>query len=201
MAAAEAEPTSTLGRSQAARRRRVVEAAIALGSAGGYEAVQMRDVSARSDVALGTIYRYFSSKDHVLAAALVQWVHDLEEQIERRPPPEATATDRMIDILGRATRTMERQPKLSAAMITALNSADPNVIACQTELSATMARAQDRAFSDDFDPETRAGIVRTLSWVWYAALVAWANGWTGFNSVGEELDTAARLLIQPYEHS
>jgi len=199
MAAGQAEPTSTLGRSQAARRRRIVAAAIELGSTGGYEAVQMRDVSARSDVALGTIYRYFSSKDHVLAAALVQWVTDLEEQIARRPPREDTATERMIDILRRATRTMERQPKLSAAMITALTSSDPNVIACQTELSATMARAQDRAFSEDFDPETRAGIVRTLSWVWYAALVAWASGWTGFNSVGEELETAARLLIDPYE--
>jgi hypothetical protein len=62
-----------------------------------------------------------------------------------------------------------------------------------------MARAQDRAFSEDFDPDTRAGIVRTLSWVWYAALVAWANGWTGFNSVGEELETAARLLIEPHD--
>jgi len=199
MAATEAEPTSTLSRSQAARRRRVVEAAIELGSAGGYDAVQMRDVSAKSDVALGTIYRYFSSKDHVLAVALVQWVGELEGQIARRPPRQDSATERMIDILRRATRTMERQPKLSAAMITALSSNDPKVIACQTELSATMARAQDRAFSDDFDPETRTGIVRTLSWVWYAALVAWASGWTGFNSVAEELEVAARLLIEPYE--
>ncbi|NIR40846.1 MAG: helix-turn-helix transcriptional regulator, partial [Actinobacteria bacterium] len=30
---------------------------------GGYEAVQMRAVAERADVALGTIYRYFNGKD------------------------------------------------------------------------------------------------------------------------------------------
>ena len=62
-----------LTRSQKARRTRVIEAAMALASEGGYDAVQMRDVAERADVALGTIYRYFASKDQLLAAALVEW--------------------------------------------------------------------------------------------------------------------------------
>ena len=62
--------TRPLTRAQQARRQRVIDAAMALGLEGGYEAVQMRDVAARADVAMGTVYRYFTSKDHLLAAAL-----------------------------------------------------------------------------------------------------------------------------------
>ncbi len=51
----------TLSPSQAARRERVVRAALDLGAAGGYDSVQMRDVATSAGVALGTIYRYFSS--------------------------------------------------------------------------------------------------------------------------------------------
>ncbi len=193
------EPGSALSKSQAERRRRVIGAAIDLGAGGGYDAVQMRDLSARSDVALGTIYRYYSSKDHVLAEALVEWVEDLEGQIARRPPAGATTADRMVDILRRATRAMEREPKLSEAVITALAAADPKVIECQRVVGTTMARIQDRAFSDDFEAETRAGIVRMLGWIWYAALVGWVNGWSGIGKVGDELELAARLLIEPHE--
>ena len=195
------EPGTALSKSQAERRRRVIAAAIELGTGGGYDAVQMRDLSARSDVALGTIYRYYSSKDHVLAEALVEWVEDLEGQIARRPPDGATTADRMVDILRRATRTMERQPALSAAVITALSASDPKVIDCQQVVGATMARIQDRAFSDGFDVATRDGIVRMLGWIWYAALVGWVNGWSGIGKVGDELELAARLLIEPHEVS
>jgi AcrR family transcriptional regulator len=193
------EPGTALSKSQAERRRRVIGAAIDLGAGGGYDAVQMRDLSARSDVALGTIYRYYSSKDHVLAEALVEWVQDLEGQIARRPPTGATTADRMVDILRRATRAMEREPKLSEAVITALAAADPKVIECQRVVGTTMARIQDRAFSDDFEAETRVGIVRMLGWIWYAALVGWVNGWSGIGKVGDELELAARLLIEPHE--
>jgi AcrR family transcriptional regulator len=64
----------SLTAAQAARRERVLQTALDLGRRGGYDAVQMRDVAAEAEVALGTIYRYFSSKDHLLAAALVAWV-------------------------------------------------------------------------------------------------------------------------------
>src|SRR5690606_13408402 len=77
---------ATLTKSQAARRDRVIRAALDLGASGGYDAVQMRDVATSAGVALGTIYRYFSSKDHLLAAAMVEWTHDLERRVGQRPP-------------------------------------------------------------------------------------------------------------------
>ena len=43
---------ATLTKSQAARRERVIRAAQELASDGGYDAVQMRDVASRGEVAL-----------------------------------------------------------------------------------------------------------------------------------------------------
>ena len=45
----------------------------------------MRDVASRADVAMGTVYRYFTSKDHLLAAALVHWVEQLDSRLAELP--------------------------------------------------------------------------------------------------------------------
>ena len=55
---------------QRERRKRILDATMAIASKGGYEAVQMRAVADRADVAVGTLYRYFPSKVHLLVSAL-----------------------------------------------------------------------------------------------------------------------------------
>src|ERR1700733_7785113 len=106
----------TLTRAQQARRQRVVDAAMTLALDGGYEAVQMRDVAARADVAMGTVYRYFTSKDHLLAAALVHWVEQLDSRLSQLPAQGDTAAVRVVDVLDRALRAMARQPQLVSAV-------------------------------------------------------------------------------------
>src|SRR6202453_4584817 len=106
----------TLTRAQQARRQRVVDAARALGLEGGYESVQMRDVAARADVAMGTVYRYFTSKDHLLAATLVHWVELLDARLAQQPARGDLPAERVLDVLDRALRAMARQPKLVAAV-------------------------------------------------------------------------------------
>src|SRR5579875_1949448 len=69
---------------QLERRTRILETAIQLASEGGYDAVQMRDVAGQAGVALGTLYRYFSSKDQLLAAAWAHWAARLEPRISNR---------------------------------------------------------------------------------------------------------------------
>jgi TetR/AcrR family transcriptional regulator, cholesterol catabolism regulator len=189
---------STLTRGQAARRQRVVEAALELGAQGGYDAVQMRDVATTANVALGTIYRYFSSKDHLLTEALVEWTVDLGRIVNQRPPSGATLADRVVNVLRRATKAMEREPQLSSAVVTALTSSDPQAARCQREVGMVMGEIMARAFPEDFDARQRDDIVRVLGHVWLSSLVGWVNRWFGINQAGDELEIAAHLLLDQY---
>jgi AcrR family transcriptional regulator len=184
-----------LTRGQAARRGRVLDAALELASEGGYDAVQMRDVATRAQVALGTIYRYFTSKDQLLAAALVQWADALRTRLSQQPPRGGTDADRVVDVLRRASRAMERNPTLTSALVTAIASPDPAVRDCQFGVEAIMVDLVGAALVEVPDDE-RPGMMRVLSWVWFAALIGWVNGWSTAGSVGDELENAARLLLK-----
>ena len=81
-------PTPSLGSAaQRDRRKRILDATLALASKGGYEAVQMRTVAERADVALGTLYRYFPSKIHLLVSGLAREFERTQEKLDRTPIP------------------------------------------------------------------------------------------------------------------
>ena len=183
-----------LTKSQAARRQRVLVAALQLGAEGGYDAVQMRDVATSAEVALGTIYRYFPSKDALLAAAMVEWMEDLERRVTTRAPQGATTAERVFDVLRRAVGTMERQPKLAEAVITALTSDDREAGGASTATTEVMQRVMLRAFPEGTDPQVEANIARVLGHVWFSCLVAWSNGVGDLTWVADELETACHLL-------
>jgi TetR/AcrR family transcriptional regulator, cholesterol catabolism regulator len=190
---ADALPTATLTSGQLARRQRVIAAAVELASGGGYDAVQMRDVAARADVALGTIYRYFSSKDHLLAAAMAELTAGLHAQVTRVPPKGASSADRLVDVYRRATRALEREPRMTAALITALSSPDAGVNESSVQVRDHIAGMAEEILAD-LDPATRDEIVSILGHVFYSTLTAWANGRQPFSHVMRELERAIRLL-------
>src|ERR1035438_6487256 len=70
------------------RRKRILDATLALASKGGYEAVQMRTVAERANVALGTLYRYFPSKTHLLVSGFTPNCARTIAQTHRSPRPQ-----------------------------------------------------------------------------------------------------------------
>ena len=184
----------TLTRAQQARHQRVIDAAMSLGLEGGYEAVQMRDVAARADVAMGTVYRYFVSKDHLLADALVSWVEQLDSRLSQLPAQGDSAAERVVDALDRALRAMSRQPLLVAAVFASLSSPDPAAVECQEQVSVVMERIITRAIGEPHPPEL-SDRARMLGHVWYSTLMGWVNGRSNINRVHDELVVAVGLLL------
>ena len=180
---------------QAARRRRVIEAATELAVDGGYDAVQMRDVADRADVALGTLYRYFPSKDQLLCAALVESANDLYDRLAQKPPRGETQADRLVDVLRRASRFLEREPKLTAAMVAALSSPDPSTVEVKHEAFDVLHKIITTAV-DAGDDDQQRGIVRTVGHVWFATLIQRAAGMGSPTTMSDDLETAGRLLLK-----
>src|SRR5260370_27064654 len=68
---------------QRERRKRILDATMAIASKGGYEAVQMRAVADRADVAVRTLYPDFPSKVHLLGSAPRREVGRIDAQTHR----------------------------------------------------------------------------------------------------------------------
>lgn len=190
------EGAMTLTSKQQARRDRVIEVTMDLASQGGYDAVQMRDVAARADVALGTIYRYFTCKDQLLICVMAEWTGQLRDRLAQRPARGDTASAQVADVLQRACRSLERQPLLAASLVRAMSSSDTGVSAANREVGAHI-RAMIEPLLHELDAETREAVIVVLNHVWLATLIGWSNGRIVFSQVAEELRTAARLLLDP----
>jgi AcrR family transcriptional regulator len=180
----------------AARKQRLLAAAADLAAEGGYDAVQMRDVAARAEVALGTLYRHYSSKDQLLLAAMALQAATLRERLVQRPARGDTAASRVSDVLRRASRALEREPRVTRAMLSAMNSADEAGIPVKAEIDETMrAIIADAIDGSDARPDFD-DIVRVLGSVWFAELTYWSNGLTPAASMADNLARAARLLLK-----
>jgi AcrR family transcriptional regulator len=188
----EAKP---LTEKQAERRRRVLVAAIELAAEGGYDGVQMREVADRADVALGTVYHYFTSKDHLLAESMTEWLSGLEASIARRPPVGETTLERVLDILRRTTTGMADNANVSAAVIGGLIADGPHGAASQEALHRMFSAMLRSAFEPDYPAARRDKIIRSLEHIWFSELIAWKNGWNPFEQSARELEDAAELFL------
>jgi TetR/AcrR family transcriptional regulator, cholesterol catabolism regulator len=119
-----AETVRTPPASQLARRERIIDAAMELATEGGYEAVQMREVADRAEVALGTLYRYFPSKVHLLLSALGRTFVELQQSAERADDASSTPEERIYRVIAAVTRYLAKNRRMSGAMIRALMIAD-----------------------------------------------------------------------------
>ena len=181
---------------QRERRKRILDATLALASKGGYEAVQMRTVAENAEVALGTLYRYFPSKIHLLVGALATEMEQIQEKLDRKPIPGETPTERMLYVLSRITRSWQRDPMLTEAMTRAFMFADPSAATEVNTVASQMVRMFTRAMHDGEPSADDIAIARVIGDVWLVALVAWVTRRASADDVNSRLELAARLLLR-----
>ena len=165
-----------------------------LAKEGGYEAVQMRDVAEQAEVALGTVYRYFSSKDHLLAASLVHWIDQLADLLGETPVEGSSPAERVSHLLERSMRVMGRQPKLVSALLAAMSSLEPGVTECRERVASTMEGLMVASAGQPAPPDI-GDRARMVAHVWNSALVSWTHGTLDLGRAVSDLDIACRLLL------
>ena len=198
------QPTATSGpaeselgsAAQRERRKRIIDATLALASKGGYDAVQMRAVAERAGVALGTLYRYFPSKIHLLVSSLAREFERDQEKLDRAPIPGDTPYERTIYVLGRITRKMQREPMLTEAMTRAFMFADPSAAAEVNTVARLMEHMLTRAMHEGEPTADEIAIARVIGDVWLSNLVAWVTRRASADDVSRQLELAARLLLR-----
>jgi AcrR family transcriptional regulator len=186
---------------QEARRRRILDASTRLACGGGFDAVQMREVAETSGVALGTLYRYFPSKIHLLVATMEDQLGLVHLSLRKRPPTATAPSERVAETLLRAFRALQSEPQLADAMVRALIFADRSVsseVATVTRLTRTIigdAISLDGGVGPDAGQGgARLSAVRVIEHTWHAALVSWLSGRATVAQVTEDIRTVCGLL-------
>ena len=191
-----------------ARSQRIVETAIDLAEKGGFEAVRLRDVAAHAEVALGTLYRRFRSKEDLLVAALEFEVENLEARFVARPPKGPSEMDRVMSFFDMVVRGLLRRQNLARALLKAVSSGEPEltqkmaafhahiermlVMALREEVTVGPDGRLAEPVADDRDAQT----AETLNQVWYALLMGWAGGVHDQSEMLEKMKSSAGLVLR-----
>jgi AcrR family transcriptional regulator len=188
------DPTSPVQRE---RRTRILDTTIALASQGGFDAVQMRAVAEQADVALGTLYRYFPSKIHLLVSALAREFERADATMADNPVPGDTQADRVNHVLNRLTRGLQDDQHLTEALTRAFMFADRSARQEIQGVGQLLVRMLTRAMrpGEAATDEDRA-IARVIGDVWLAALMAWVNGRSSAEETSAHMERAVRLVLR-----
>jgi TetR/AcrR family transcriptional regulator, cholesterol catabolism regulator len=181
----------TLDARQRARRDCIVQATMRLMINTDYESLQMKDITTEAGVALGTTYRYFNSKDHLVAEGLLGWSEQFARQGE---PPGGRSIDRVKLGFRKAARAFEKYPCIYGHMLAVQQSTDPLAI----EVYGRFAERRLDAFSSflaKVPSPRREGIASVMSAVLVTHLRAWSLGRESIEEVYAALDEAADLLL------
>ena len=111
---------------QRERRQRIVDAALRALEGRNYQDVQIRDVAAEAGVALGTLYRYFPSKELVYATALRTW--GLELEVRTGSTVGADGMERLRHKAERVTEEFVAHPEIFGLFQNLAVSADAEVL-------------------------------------------------------------------------
>lgn len=179
------------------RRTRMLDATLALASKGGYEAVQMRAVAERADVALGTLYRYFPSKIHLLVSAMIRELSGALERLDRRTIPGDTPTERVLSVLISVTNWLQRDPMLTEAMTRAFMVADTSAAAEVSEVIRLCERMITIPLGVTEPTEEDRALAGVIIDVWMAKLIAWITRRATTEDVTNRLELTVRLLLDP----
>jgi AcrR family transcriptional regulator len=183
-------------RAQADKRAAARRAAAELAAQGGYPAVTMAAVADRIGIARATIYRYFSSKDHLLAEVTTDWAQQIDADFRRKPPAGTTLADRVAVAFERVIATAARNPGLTAALVLAATSADPAADGALRAWASPVDVYLKTLIGKEKVPQLKE-IAMVLSYVLFSALIAMALRGQDPAEAANVLRTTARLLLAP----
>ncbi|MCF2529492.1 TetR/AcrR family transcriptional regulator [Yinghuangia soli] len=189
--------TRALTRDQQARRERLVRAALDLAAEGGYASVTMHDVADRAGVARATVYRYFTSKDHLLSEVSALWIGQVIDDLTSRHLPEDPG-GRLADMLCRLVQVSAENRLLTEAILQAATSPDPSAEASHQTFQGTIQRITDTALgipATDAERDHIRDLQTVLGHILLSGLLSLSHRGRSTDEVQDLMRTAVRLVL------
>lgn len=145
---------------QQARRQRIIKAAAGALRRNEYDEIQISDIARGAEVARGTIYRYFGSKDELYAAVLLDWSAPVLSN-EKAPAGTSSTVDHLRAKMAAIIAVFERWPQFFKVFVSLRASTDPNAVRL---INAFSDRSIANLAADFAELGDRAEDVSTMLW-------------------------------------
>ncbi|RMF21177.1 MAG: TetR family transcriptional regulator [Deltaproteobacteria bacterium] len=186
--------TRRFSEAQAQKRAEARRVASRLAAEHGYDAVTMTAVADRIGVSRATIYRYFASRDHLLAEVMAEWTERINEDLRNNPPAGETPAQRVGEAFERIVMTAAQNPGLTSALLFAATSSDPAAKEAFPSWSGPVEVYLKTLLGDEELPDLDE-IVPVLTHVLFSALIALTQRGQDPHEAAAVLRSAARLLL------
>jgi TetR/AcrR family transcriptional regulator, cholesterol catabolism regulator len=180
--------------SQRARRDEIIRVAMQLLEQRDYDRIQIREVAEAAGVALGTLYRYFPSKEQLYAHVLVSWSESFDTRVRAEASRTATDADRLRAVLRRAVRANVRYPNYVRLVAVLEVAQDPVVTRLFSEYGTQFSAALG-ATLQDVDEKDAAAITMMATLALGGLLSGWSRGIMPIERVYEHLDDVVNLIF------
>jgi len=186
------------------RRAKIVDVAIRLAQGRGFDAVGLREVAEQAGVALGSLYRSFSSKEEIIGAAVQAQTERLRRQFDRRPAAGDTALARLDNLFSRMTRALTRRPAFARTVLGAVSTNHPDIAGAVLEHDGETTRIVVAAIRGCSPhqvevtsyTEEETNVAFLLRHIWFASMVGWSADLYSAKVVLGHVHTAAELLLR-----
>jgi AcrR family transcriptional regulator len=186
--------SSNRSRASARRRDAILDATLTAAAAGGYEAVQMRAVAEQVGIAVGTLYRYFPSKTHLLVSALTREFERLDASCDWSAVA-ATPRQRLGLLTARLHDDWQRDPQLTEAMTRAFVIADTTAAGAVNQAAGVIEGLLATTLAGGEPTDHHRQIAGLIADVWLANLTAFISGRASAAHARDHIDCAVGLLL------
>lgn len=178
---------------QQEKQRHIVSQAMRLVAEQG-NGVSMEAVAAASEVSRSTLYRYYTSREHLLAEVTLEAGYGLIRYLDTHPPEGATIGEKVEGLCAQLVATAADNKVMLACCVSNLLSEDPAVIDAHAEMEALISGILGSVLGDT--NRERAAMIQSVVFRYLlGGFVLATTGKADFSQVGHELAGLCRTLL------
>jgi TetR/AcrR family transcriptional regulator, cholesterol catabolism regulator len=182
--------------SQRRRRQAILDVALRLVAEHG-SAVEIRDIAEKSDVAIGTVYRYFESKDALCCEAFLVWRLRHLVEIEASAAAARSNAGRLRAAMRKSLQLLEHSPKLTELGTSMSLSRDPSIFESRDQ-AERKTRDLYRRLLIGVPRREADTIVSTVMAVFYFSVLRWAAGQASIKQARKAVEDVIRLTVDDH---
>ena len=166
-----------------------------LAAEGGYDAIQVRAIADRTGISSDTIYRYFGSRDRLVAEAVGQWSDQMFYVPAATWLDGDTAAERLLAYYRQLWAVWEANPRMLETFVRAAIAEGALAGGIADRSLSSLVPVTEHALRD-VEPAYRADVLMTVEHVTHSAMTYVVRGQMSVDDVYPQLERVVRRLAQ-----